>query len=71
MEYAEAMTEKSPAVNDELVKKLRVHLVEAQLIELTAMICLENVRSRFNSALGLTRQGFKDLCELPWMNAST
>jgi alkylhydroperoxidase family enzyme len=52
MEYAEAMTETPPAVNDVLVKKLRIHLVEAQSIELTAMICLENVRSRFNSALG-------------------
>ncbi len=31
MEYAEAMTETPPLVDDELVKKLRVHLDEAQL----------------------------------------
>ncbi len=64
MEYAEAMTETPPTVDDELVKKLRVHLDEAQLVELTAVICLENVRSRFNSAVGLTPQGFKDRCEV-------
>ena len=64
MEYAEAMTATPPTVDDELVKKLRRHLDEAQLVELTAVVCLENVRSRFNSALGLTRQGFKDRCEI-------
>jgi hypothetical protein len=26
---------------------------------------VENVRSRFNSALGLTSQGFRDRCEIP------
>jgi len=71
MEYAEAMTETPPTVDDQLVKKLRAHLDEAQLVELTAIICLENVRSRFNSAIGLTRQGFKDRCEIPSMKAST
>ena len=29
------------------------------------MVAVENQRSRFNSALGLTSQGFKDRCELP------
>ena len=29
------------------------------------MVAVENVRSRFNSALGLTSQGFKDRCEIP------
>jgi hypothetical protein len=28
------------------------------------IIAVENERSRFNSALGLTSQGFKDQCEL-------
>ena len=64
MEYAEAMTRTPPSVDDELVGKLRSHLDEAQLVELTAIVCLENVRSRFNSAVGLTRQGFRDRCEL-------
>lgn len=64
MEYAEAMTETPPLVDDELVKKLRVHFDEAQLVELTVIVGLENVRSRFNSAVGLTRQGFKERCEV-------
>jgi alkylhydroperoxidase family enzyme len=63
MEYAEAMTETPPAVDDELVKRLRMHLDDAQLAELTMIICLDNVRSRFNVAIELTPQGFKDRCE--------
>jgi alkylhydroperoxidase family enzyme len=65
MEYAEAMTETPPTVDDELVKRLRDYFDEAQLVELTAIICLENVRSRFNSAVGLARQGLKERCEVP------
>lgn len=64
MEYAEAMTETPPTVTDALVDKLRAHLNEAQFVELTIIVCLENQRSRFNAAVGLTRQGFKDRCEL-------
>jgi alkylhydroperoxidase family enzyme len=65
MEYAEPMTETPPAVDDGLAERLLQHLDEAQLVELTMIICLENVRSRFNAALGLTAQGFKDRCEIP------
>ncbi len=65
MEYAEAMTETPPTVDDELVKRLREHFDEAQLVELTMAVCMDNLRSRFNLALGLTPQGFKDRCELP------
>jgi alkylhydroperoxidase family enzyme len=64
MEYGEAMTETPPTVEDELVKRLRVHLDEAQLVELTMLICLDNMRSRFNLALGMALQGFKDRCEV-------
>jgi alkylhydroperoxidase family enzyme len=48
-----------------MVADLRKDLTDAQLVELTAMISLENMRSRTNSALGLTSQGFKDHCEVP------
>jgi alkylhydroperoxidase family enzyme len=48
------MTETPPTVDDELVKRLLDHLDEAQLVELTMIILLENVWSRFNSAAGLT-----------------
>ena len=63
MLYAEAMTMTPPLVTDDLVARLRQHLDEAQLVELTAIIGVENLRSRMNSALGLTAQGFKDRCE--------
>jgi alkylhydroperoxidase family enzyme len=64
LEYAEAMTETPPAVTDEMVAGLREHLTEAQLVELTAMVAVENLRSRMNAAFGLTAQGFKARCEL-------
>jgi len=64
MEYAEAMSATPPAVADDLVTDLGHHLDEGQLVELTMMIAVENQRSRFNSALGLTSQGFTDRCEL-------
>jgi alkylhydroperoxidase family enzyme len=65
MEYAEAMTATPPRVTDAMVEALRRHLSEAQLVELTAIIAVENLRSRINSALGLTAQGFQDGYELP------
>jgi alkylhydroperoxidase family enzyme len=63
--YAEAMTATPPQVTDEMVTQLSAHLSEAQLVELTAIVAVENLRSRINSALGLTSQGFKDRCEIP------
>jgi AhpD family alkylhydroperoxidase len=65
MAYAEAATATPPAVTDDMVARLRRHLDDAALVELTMMVAVENSRSRFNSALGLTSQGFKDRCELP------
>jgi alkylhydroperoxidase family enzyme len=38
------------------------HYSEAQIVELTAAIALENFRSKFNPALGVEAQGF---CLLP------
>jgi AhpD family alkylhydroperoxidase len=63
--YAEAMTATPPEVTDEMVAGLREELSDEQLVELTEMISVENLRSRTNSALGLTSQGFKDQCEVP------
>ncbi len=65
LEYAEAMTDTPPSVTDEMVARLSAHLSEAELVELTAIVAVENLRSRINSALGLTAQGFKDRCEIP------
>lgn len=71
MEYAEAMTEDPPGVTDELTAALRRHgFDDEQLVELTMMVALENLRSRFNAAAGLTGQGFKDRCEIPAREAT-
>ena len=65
MEYAEAMTLTPPTVTDQMVAGLVDELGEPAVVELTQMIALENMRSRFNSAAGLQSQGYSDVCELP------
>jgi alkylhydroperoxidase family enzyme len=64
LEYAEAMTETPPTVTDAQVARLREHLDDAAVVELTSLVALENMRSRSNAAFGLTSQGFKAECEL-------
>jgi len=63
--YAEAVSATPPAVTDAMVADLRERMDDAALVELTKMIAVENERSRFNSALGLTSQGFSDRCSVP------
>lgn len=65
MEYAEAMSATPPTVDDEQVARLIDALGEAAVVELTQMVAVENLRSRFNSAAGLESQGYSDACELP------
>jgi AhpD family alkylhydroperoxidase len=65
LEYAEAMTATPPTVTDAMVQNLIGHLGIPAVVELTQMVALENMRSRFNSAAGLQSQGFSDVCELP------
>jgi alkylhydroperoxidase family enzyme len=64
LEYAEAMSVTPPEVTDAMTEALRADLGEDGFVELTMMIAVENERSRFNSAIGLTSQGFKEQCEL-------
>jgi alkylhydroperoxidase family enzyme len=65
LEYAEAMTETQPTVSDELAARLIRHLGEPAYVELTAMVAVENLRSRMNSAFGLVGQGFSERCAVP------
>jgi AhpD family alkylhydroperoxidase len=65
LEYAEAMSVTPLTVTDEMVTHLIGQLGEPAVVELTQMIALENMRSRFNSAAGLQSQGYSDVCELP------
>jgi alkylhydroperoxidase family enzyme len=64
LEYAEAMTVTPPTVTDEMAAALRDELGNDAFVELTMMVAVENERSRFNSALGLSSQGFSDRCEI-------
>jgi alkylhydroperoxidase family enzyme len=65
LEYAEAMTATPPTVTDEMVEELVEQLGAPAVVELTQVVALENMRSRFNSAAGLRSQGYSDVCELP------
>ena len=58
LEYAEAMTITGQRVSDELFARLRSLFDEAQVVELTAAVALENFRSKFNVPLGIEAQGF-------------
>ncbi|WP_435736384.1 carboxymuconolactone decarboxylase family protein [Cellulosimicrobium sp. PMB13] len=64
LEYAQAMTATPPTVTDELAADLRADLGDAAFVELTALVAVENLRSRVNAALGLSSQGFSDRCEV-------
>ena len=56
--YAEAMTITGRKVDEALFARVRARLDEAQIVELTAAVALENFRSKFNTALGVDAQGF-------------
>jgi alkylhydroperoxidase family enzyme len=58
LEYAERMTITGQRVSDELFGRLRAHFSEAEIVELTAAVALENFRSKFNVPLQIEAQGF-------------
>ena len=62
--YAAAMTATPPAVTDEMAQELRTDLGDDGLAELTMIVAVENQRSRFNAALGLSSQGFSESCRM-------
>lgn len=62
LEYAERITYTDRRVDDALVDQLKKHYSDAQIVELTAAIAMENFRSKFNPALGIEAQGF---CMVP------
>lgn len=65
LEYAEAMSTTPLGVTDEMVERLVEQLGVEAVVELTQMVALENMRSRFNSAAGLQSQGYSDVCDVP------
>ena len=56
--YAEAMTDTSQELDDELFERARSHFSDAQLVSLSAWICLENFYSKFNRSFRIAAQGF-------------
>jgi AhpD family alkylhydroperoxidase len=67
IEYAEAISKTPANVPDELFGRLRQRFDEEQIVELTWAAAIENLRARFNWALGIQSQGYcKDgTCALP------
>jgi AhpD family alkylhydroperoxidase len=67
LDYAVGVSSTPVDVPDELFAKLRSHFDDAQLVELTNVIALENMRGRFNLALDIGSAGFSEgmVCAIP------
>ncbi len=67
LEYATAMSRTPVEVTDQLFDALRAHFDTPQLVALTHVINLGNMRARFNIALGIGSSGFSGnrVCALP------
>ena len=62
LEYAEAVTRRSNAIEEGLMQRLKEQFDADAIVELTALIGFQNLSSKFNSALGVPPQGF---CKIP------
>lgn len=60
LDYAVAISGTPVTVSDELFARLREHFDDRQLVELTNAIAVENLRGRFNLALGIGAAGFSE-----------
>lgn len=67
LDYAVGMSRTPVVVSDALFARLRQHFDDAQLVALTHLISLENLRGRFNLALGIGAAGFSKgmVCAVP------
>ena len=67
LEYATAISRTPVEVSDRLFDALRAHFDTAQLVALTHVITLGNLRARFNIALDIGSSGFSGhrVCALP------
>ena len=62
LDYAERITYTDRTVDDAFFAEVKKHFTEAQIVELTFAVALENFRSKFNPTLGVEAQGF---CMVP------
>ena len=67
LDYTSAICRTPTTVSDELFAALREHFDERQMVELTNVIVLEDMRARFNSAFAMNPAGFSDemVCVVP------
>lgn len=67
LDYAVGMTRTPVEVPDALFASLRSQLDDQQLVELTHVIAMENMRGRFNLAFGIGAAGFSEgmVCAIP------
>lgn len=67
LDYAVGMSRTPVDVSDALFARLHERFDDAQLVELTYLIALANLRGRFNVALGADAAGFSEgaVCALP------
>jgi AhpD family alkylhydroperoxidase len=60
LEYAEAITRTPVDVPDELFARMRERFDEPEIVELTWAAAIENMRARFNWALGIESQDYSE-----------
>jgi AhpD family alkylhydroperoxidase len=60
LEYAEGISRTPVEVPDEVFERLRRRFDEPQIVELTWAAAIENLRARFNWALGIESQGYAE-----------
>ena len=67
LDYAVGMSRTPVDVSDALFAEMQKHFDDAQLVELTHLIALENLRGRFNLALRVGAAGFSEgmVCAAP------
>jgi alkylhydroperoxidase family enzyme len=60
LEYAEGISRTPVDVPDRVFNRLRERFDEGQIVELTWAAAIENLRARFNWALGITSQDYSE-----------
>jgi AhpD family alkylhydroperoxidase len=67
LDYAVGMSSTPVTVSDDVFAQLRERFDDAQIVELTNVVALENMRGRFNLALGIGSAGFREgmVCAVP------
>lgn len=68
LELTERMTYTGKRVTDRFFSRLRKQFTDEELVELAAVIALENFRSKFNPVFGIEANNF---CPLPAVQEAT